>query len=190
MNDESIPFIRQYDEWAILDAARGSAAGWRKQRYKDGTMVVPENKLYLAANSAKRNPDANRGARFPVHSIKQDRTPTPDDDDEGLDDGRVPVLPPGPSMSSNPAGFLGGGSWNTGPSFNYPTHPVPGPSQLPFSDFAPFSQTQATTTPSIIPWGPVNPQSFPLSSASTNGNYWENPPPCMPVNVTPPNTLS
>jgi len=52
-------------------------------------MVVPENKLYLATNSAKRNPDANWGAWFLVHSIKQDWTPTLDDDDKGLDDGNV-----------------------------------------------------------------------------------------------------
>lgn len=185
MNDGSIPFIRQYDEWAILDAARRSAAGWRKQRYKKRTMVVPENKRYLAANSAKRNPNAPRGARFPAHSSKRDRTLTPDDDDSGLDDERVPVLPPGPSISSNPVGFPSGGSWNTGPSLNYPTHPVPGPSQLPFGDFGPFLRTQAATTPSINPWGPINPQSFPSSGTSTNSNYWENPPPGTLVGVTP-----
>ena len=86
MNDESIPFIRHYGEWAILGAAQNSAAGWRKKRYKDGIMEVPENKRYLAANSAKRNLNAPRGARFPAHPSKRDRTLTPDDDD-GLDDG-------------------------------------------------------------------------------------------------------
>ena len=180
MNDESIPFIRRYGEWAILGAAQNSAAGWRKKRYKDGIMEVPENKRYLAANSAKRNPNAPRGARFPARPSKRDRTLTPDDDD-GLDDGRIPVLPPGPSTLSNPVGFPG---WNSAPSFNSPTHPVPGQSQLPFGGFGTFPQTQALATSSIVPWDPANLPSSPLPGMLTNVDYRRDPLPCMSANIT------
>ena len=173
MNDRSIPFIRQYDEWAILGAAKRSTAGWRKQRYKNHTMEVPENRQYLAANSAKRNPNAPRGARFPAHPSKRDHTPTSGDNDNP-EDYRIPVLPPGP-----PAGT----GWNPRPPFNYSIHPITNPSQVPFGSFGSFPQTQAPVTPSIIPWGPIGSQSFPSSGTSTGVNYWEHPPPCTCTNM-------
>jgi len=174
MNDGSIPFIRRYGEWAIEAAARGSAAHWRKERYKDGTMEVPENKQYLAANSAKRDPNAPRGARFPARPSKTNRALTPDDED-CLDDGRIPILPPGPPTLSDPFGSTG---WGSAPLFDRPTHPVPSPSQLPLGGFGSFPQTQALTTSPAIPWGPANPRSLPSSGTLTNVSYWENPLPC------------
>jgi hypothetical protein len=178
MNDKTIPFIRQYNEWAILEAGKRSAVGWRKRRYKDGTLEVPENRRYLAANSAKRNPNAPRGARFPARPSRRDRTPT-------SDDGRIPVLPPGPASITNPAMFPNGGmGWNPGPPFGHPTQPISGPSQLPFNGFGYFPQMPASTTPSVVPWGPVDPRGFPSSGTSAGVGYWENPPPCAYINFT------
>jgi hypothetical protein len=170
MSDPKIPFIRQYSEWAILAAARRVAASWRKRRYRNHTMVVPENKQYLAANSAKRNPNAPRGARFPLHSSKRDRTTTPDND--GSDDERVPVLPPGPSTAINPVGFPNAGAnWDSRFSSDYPIQPLPGPSQLPFNN----SFSQVSSTPWTSPWAPTYPQSYPSSNTSnifSPGQLW------------------
>jgi len=194
MNDPTIPFIRRYGEWAILGAAQRSAAGWRKSRYKDNTLEVPENKRYLAANSAKRDPNAPQGARFPARPSKRDHAPTPDDDNDDNDndnddddDGRIPILPPGPPTLSNPVGFPDGGGWNPAPLFNYPTRPVPNSSQLPFGSFGSFPQMQAPTpTSSIIPGGLVDPQSFPSSGTLPNVEYWKNPLSCACTSITPP----
>jgi len=160
MNDKTIPFIRQYDEWAILCAARNSARGWWKRRYKDGTLKVPEDKLYLAENAAKRDPNGPQGAWFPVRPSKRDWTPTLDDSDDP-DDGRIPFLPPGPLIFSSPFGFQDGGGWNPGSSSNRPTHPALSQSHLPLSDFVPLPQTQATTTPSIGAWAQPTHKAFP-----------------------------
>jgi len=168
MNDGAIPFMREYGEWAILTAAKRSAAGWRKRRYQDHTLEVPVNKRYLAKNSAKRNPNSPRGARFPARPSRHDWTVTPDDDGS-TDDERIPVLPPGPSTMGNSAGFPNGTvTWTPEPPFNHPIQPIPGPSQLPYS---------------IVPWGPSNPQSLPSSSTSTNLTYWENSPPCACIDA-------
>lgn len=178
MNDRTIPFIRQYDESVILTAARRSAASWRKRRYDDHSMVVPENKRYLAANSMKRNPAAPRGARFPVRSSKFDQTLTPDDD--SCDDGRIPVLPPGPSTATGTLSFPNGGvDWNSGSSSDRPIEPLPGPSQLPFngsfSRFAPASWTGS--------WGSTYPQSYPPSDTPSGTNYWPTCTCTSPVNI-------
>ena len=173
MNDRSIPFIREYGEWAILAAAKKSAAGWRKRRYHDHTMEVPENKRYLAVNSTKRNPNAPRGARFPAHPSKQGQTSTPDDDDDdGLNDERIPILPPGPSTTT-PARFLNEGvGWDSGLPPHNSTHPAPSSSQLPLSGVGSFPRSQAVTTPSVVPWR----RNFSPSGTSTNASYWEHPP--------------
>ena len=179
MNDSQIPFIRDYGEWAILDAARRTAGGWRQHLYDAGAMEVPENKHYLAANSAKRNPDAPRGTRFPAWPSKRDRSPTPDSDDEH-GDGWIPVLPPGPSTSTDSVGFSDRGTdRNPAPSFSYPTplsgypaHPTPGPSQPPFDGLGHFPHTPS----SFIPWGPSH-QPTPSSGAPSNIQHWETPPP-------------
>jgi hypothetical protein len=167
MNDRSIPLIREYGEWAILASARRTAAGWRKPRYRDHTLEVPENKRYLAENSAKRNPNAPRGARFPARPSKRNRTPTLDDNDDGSsDDGRIPVIPPGPSTISHTAGFPNTGvDWNFRQPSDYPVQPVPNPSQLASSSFGFF------------------PSSIPSSAMSTN--YWEAPPPCECIHILP-----
>lgn len=168
--------MHRYEEWAVLTAAKSSAANWRKQRYRDGTLKVPENRRYLAANSAKRNPNNPRGARFPARPSKRDQSSTPDDD-SGSDDGRIPILPPGPLTMGNSAGFPNGAvNWTPGLPFNHPIQPIPGPSQLPYSGY--FPQTQVSTTTSNVPWGPINQQSPPSSGTPTSLNYWENPPPC------------
>lgn len=186
MNDPSIPFIRQYGEWAILSAAKRSAAGWRKQRYRDHTMEVPENKRYLAANSSKRDPNAPRGARFPARPSKRDQALTPDDNDDNGSDGssnspndrRIPVLPPGPSATPDPTRFPNRWiDWNPRPPSDHPVQPIPDPPQLSFSGFGTFSQTEVST-PSVIPWGQINPQIFPPSGTSMNISYQEHPPPC------------
>lgn len=171
MNDPSIPFIRQYGEWSVLDAARRTAAGWRQQRYGDHSKEVPENRRYLAANSAKRNPSAPRGARFPARPSKRDRTPTPDrSNDDDSNDRRIPVLPSGPSTSGN---------WNPGPPPNRPIHPVTSPLQLSFNGFGTSPQTQASLAPSFTSWGQRRQQSFCAPGTSTSVNYWESNPPGM-----------
>jgi len=178
MNDRSIPFIREYGEWAVLAAARRTTAGWRKHRYRDHTLEVPENKRYLAANAAKRSPNTPRGARFPACPSKRNRTPTTDDDDS-QDDGRIPILPPGPSTTSDLAGFPNGGvTWDSGFPSQRPIQPVPGPSQLPFSGFGPFPQAQTSTTPSAVPWDWTDPQNLASSGAPMNVSYWECSPSC------------
>lgn len=139
MDDPAIPFIREYGEWAILNAASRTAAGWRKPRYRNHSMVVPEKRRYLAQNSMKRDPKAPRGARFPVRSSKRIRSPTLDDN--GSQGRLTPVLPPGP----------------------FADQPLPGPSQLPLSgSFSRFSSTPWTNS-----WVPPDPQSYPPSG--TNG---------------------
>ena len=164
MNDRSIPLIREYGEWAILASARRTAAGWRKPRYRDHTLEVPEHKRYLATNSAKRNPNTPRGARFPARPSKRNRTPTPDDNNDSSGDERIPVLPPGPSTTSDSAGFLNlEVDWNPRRPSNYPIQPVPNPSELASSNFGFF------------------PPSIPSSTVPMN--YWEAPPPCERTNI-------
>ena len=163
MNDKTIPFIREYGEWAILAAVRGTARAWRQLRYQDHTIVVPESKRYLAENSRKRNPNAPRGARFSVRSSKRDQMSTLDDNDS--DDRRVPVLPPGPSTPANLVGFSDGETdWDTGPS---PDHPIPGPSQLPFSG----SFSKSTSTPWTNMYGLTVPQNYPQSGPSAGADH-------------------
>ena len=165
MNDRSIPLIREYGEWAILDSARRTMAGWQKPQYCNRTLQVPENRHYLAENSAKRNPNAPRGARFPAHPSKRDQTSTPDDNKNSNDE-RIPVLLPGPSSTSDPAGFLNTGvDWNFRQPSSYPVQPVPNPSQLASSGFGFF------------------PPGIPSSAMSTN--YWEAPPPCECTYISP-----
>lgn len=131
MNDWSIPFIHEYGEWAILDAARMSAANWGKGRYNEHLMEVPENRRYLAENLKKRNPNAPRGARFLVRSSKHNHISPPDNDSSNNE--RIPVLPPGPSAATNQDVSPGGvADWSFSP--NKPAQPLPGPLQLPFSD--------------------------------------------------------
>ena len=179
MNDPHIPFIREYGEWAILDAAKRTAGSWWQYLYAKGSKEVPENRRYLAANSAKRNPNAPRGARFPARPSKRNRSPTSDDDDD-RDDGRIPVLPPGPSTAVDLVGFP-----NHTPSFDHPAQPISGPSQPPLNGVGHFPQSHTSSVPSFIPWGPSHQPSLPLFGAPSNARYWENLPPCAYANFTP-----
>ena len=187
MNDPHIPFIREYGEWAILDAGRRSASTWRKYLYHSGAKEVPENKCYLAANSVKRNPNAPRGARFPARPSKRNRSPTPDgNDDDNDDDGRIPALRPGPSTTTNSAGFSNGCTdWNPALSFDCHAQQIPGPSHPPLNGLGHFPQTHTPPVPSFIQWGPSNHPSTPSSGALSDTHYWENPPPCVYTNFTP-----
>ena len=171
MNDRHIPFIRDYGDWVILDAGRRTAGSWRQHLYQDGSKKVPENRRYLAANSTKRNPNAPRGARFPVRPSKKNQTPTPGSNN-GQDDERIPVLPPGPE-------------WNPTPSFGYPARPTPGPSQPPLDGLTCFPQVQTPQVPSFISWVPGNQSSFPSSGAPNNAQYWGNPAPGAYTNFIP-----
>lgn len=145
MSDSSIPFIQEYGEWAVEDAAMRTARGWRKGGYSKHTVKVPENKKYLAANSAKRNPTAPRGARFPARPSKRNRTMTLSDDD-GDDDGRIPTLPPGPSTDANPIGFhVEDPRRNPQPPPNHAAHLAPGSLQPTFGSwFCPQMQSPVT----------------------------------------------
>ena len=164
MNDRSIPLIREYGEWAILDSARRTAAGWRKPRYRDHTLEVPETKRYLAANSAKRNPTAPRGARFPARPSKRNWTSTPNNNNNSSGDERIPVLPPGPPTTSDPARLLNTEvDWNSRQPSGYPIQPVPNLSRLASNNFGFF--------PPGVP------------SSTVPMNYWEAPPPCERTNI-------
>ena len=152
-----------------------TARGWWKVAYLKHTVEVPGNKKYLAANSAKRNPSAPRGALFPACPSKWNRTTAPNDEsDSGDDDGRIPTLPPGPSTTTDPIGFhIEDPQQNP----NQTMHLTPGLLQLVFSNwFCP--QTQPTVTVPNPQWGLTNPQSFPPPS-------WERPLPCV-CTYTPP----
>lgn len=167
----------EYGQWAVLDAARGIASTWQKDLYRRRLREVPENQCYLAANSAKQNPDAPRGARYPARSSKRNQTPTLDYDDNSdgndTEDERVPILPPGPSTMTDSVGFSNfrGDSWDPVPLSNYPTHLTSSASQHPFGDCGQPSQAQAP----LIPYTQPN---FPLSGAPNSTQYWMDPPPC------------
>ncbi|KAF9788764.1 hypothetical protein BJ322DRAFT_1019237 [Thelephora terrestris] len=185
-NNPRIPFMDEYGRWAVLDAARGTAGSWRKDLYRRRLREVPENRRYLAANSSKRNPNAPRGARFPARSSKRNRTPAPDhnnhdgngndsDDHDHGEDERIPVLPPGPSTTTDSVGFTshGGPYWDPAPPSNYPTHLASSAPQLPFDD---------SVQPSPFPYNPLN---FPLSDASSSMQHWANPPLLPPISGYP-----
>lgn len=187
MNDPNIPFIREYGEWAILDAARRTAGSWRQALYRQGLKEIPEKRRYLATNAARRNPNAPRGARFPARPSKRNSTPTPSDND-ARDDGRIPIMPPGPSTPASSAGFFDGGmDWNPTPSFSHPARVASPPpqssfasssSQPPFNGLGHLPQTHASQmfqVPSFLPWDPSSQPTNP-SGTPNNAHYWENSP--------------
>jgi hypothetical protein len=166
-----------------LDVARRTAGSWRQGLYSKGLKEVPENRQYLAANSAKRNPNAPRGARFPARSSKRSQTQALDSNDDDANDHdhgdgndrendcEFTILPPGPSTTTDSVRFSNSGrvGWDTAPSSNYPNHPTSGISQLPFNNSRQPPQAQALWDPTCIP----------PSVAPSNMHYWANPPPCM-----------
>lgn len=183
MSDASIPFVQEYGEWAVEAAAMRTARGWRKGGYSKRTIEVPENKKYLAANSAKRNPSAPRGALFPARPSKQNRTTAPSDDNSSSDsDERIPTLPPGPSTAADPIRFHS--QQHPGPPSNHTTHLTPGTLQPGFSSWF-HPPTQPAMVVPNPQWGLMNPQFLPPPSVSTDANYWERPPPCAYANTMP-----